>query len=227
MAKSTDITKVGSLDFHGFIFELEVSLFVTKNDASTAIASGLLLPAKTEAVSAAKTSFAGLFSTNRKLTTENKLMKFTVEDGTLTLESNNLIDAPTKLGFCLVGYIASKFLGLKAIRALSQSWGASFQQHDSGWLIFRFACDEDKQRILAEGPYFIYGRSLLLKNMPNCFVFKEDDNNLTPVWAILPLFPLECWHLNALGKIGSRLYPHYDGFTNDEDGTCFICPHLG
>ncbi|KAL0337747.1 UNVERIFIED_CONTAM: hypothetical protein Scaly_2049800 [Sesamum calycinum] len=41
--------------------------------------------------------------------------------------------------------------------------------------------------------------------MPDCFKFKEDDISLTPVWATLPSLPLECWHPNALGKIGSRL----------------------
>ncbi|KAL2224952.1 UNVERIFIED_CONTAM: hypothetical protein Sindi_2952000 [Sesamum indicum] len=64
---------------------------------------------------------------------------------------------------------------------------------------------EDRQRILADGPYFVYGRLLLLKHMPDCFEFKEDDISLTPVWATLPSLPLECWHPNALGKIGSRV----------------------
>ncbi|KAK4403207.1 hypothetical protein Sango_1061400 [Sesamum angolense] len=41
--------------------------------------------------------------------------------------------------------------------------------------------------------------------MPDCFEFKEDDISLTPIWAILPSLPLECWHPNTLGKIGSRL----------------------
>ncbi|KAL0364019.1 UNVERIFIED_CONTAM: hypothetical protein Sangu_0499500 [Sesamum angustifolium] len=54
-----------------------------------------------------KTSFAGLFSTNRKLTNDNKLAKFAVDDETLTLEPNNLIDIHTKLAFCLVGYITA------------------------------------------------------------------------------------------------------------------------
>ncbi|KAK4422034.1 hypothetical protein Salat_2154200 [Sesamum alatum] len=39
----------------------------------------------------------------------------------------------------------------------------------------------------------------------DCFEFKEDDISLTLVWAILPSLPLECWHPNVLGKIGSRL----------------------
>ncbi|KAL0352045.1 UNVERIFIED_CONTAM: hypothetical protein Scaly_1593200 [Sesamum calycinum] len=41
--------------------------------------------------------------------------------------------------------------------------------------------------------------------MPDCFEFKEDDISLTSVWATPPSLPLECWHPNALGKIGSRL----------------------
>ncbi|KAL0423068.1 UNVERIFIED_CONTAM: hypothetical protein Sradi_0841600 [Sesamum radiatum] len=72
-------------------------------------------------------------------------------------------------------------------------------------LFFRFARDEDRRRILAGGPYFVYGRPLLLKNMSGCFKFKEDDISLTPVWATLPSLPLEYWHPNALEKIGSRL----------------------
>ncbi|KAK4388549.1 hypothetical protein Sango_2461500 [Sesamum angolense] len=160
---------------------------------------------KTEANVSAKPSFAGLFSNNRKLTMENKFSKFHIEDGTITLESDDLTDVRAKRGFYIVGYIAGKFPGMQAIRVLSKTWGASFQQHDSGWLVFRFARDDDRQRILAGGPYFIYGRPLLLKPMPDCFEFKEDDISLTPVWATLPSLPLECWHPNALGKIGSRL----------------------
>ncbi|KAL0407931.1 UNVERIFIED_CONTAM: hypothetical protein Sradi_1727500 [Sesamum radiatum] len=131
---------------------------------------------KTAAAPAMKSSFAGLFSTNRRLSIENKLTKIDMDSNTLKLDTKDLTDVRDKLGHCLVGYIASKF-----------------------------ARDEDRQRILAGGPYFVYGRSLILKNMPDCFEFKEDDISVTPVWAILPSLPLEYWHPNALSKIGSRL----------------------
>ncbi|KAL0362185.1 UNVERIFIED_CONTAM: hypothetical protein Scaly_1173700 [Sesamum calycinum] len=136
---------------------------------------------KSDAIATKCSSFAGLFSNNQKLMTDNKLVKFDVGGKILKLKTNDLIDVRAKLGHRLVGYIAGKFPRLKAIRALSQSWGASFQLHDSGWLIFRFAKDEDRQHILAGGSYFIYGRPLLLKNMPGCFEFKKDDISLTPV----------------------------------------------
>ncbi|KAL0368274.1 UNVERIFIED_CONTAM: hypothetical protein Scaly_1046300 [Sesamum calycinum] len=165
------------------------------------------LPAKEDTIEAggmAKSTFVGLFSSNRKLIDENKLTKFAIELETLKLWADDLIDIRTKLGYCLVGYIAGKFLGLQAIRALSKSWGASFQQHGSGWLIFRFTRDDDMQRILANGLYFVYGHPLL-KTMPDCFEFKEDDISLTMVWATLLSLLLECWHPSPLGKIGSRL----------------------
>ncbi|KAK4428440.1 hypothetical protein Salat_1143600 [Sesamum alatum] len=153
----------------------------TEKAGQSAKTTGLPNTAQSSAMVASKptgttqTSFAGFFSSNRKLSSKNKLTKFVVEEGPLTLQSNDLVD------------------------------GASFHQHDSGWLVFRFARDKDRQRILAGGPYSVYGRPLLLKNMPDCFEFKDNDISVTPVWAILPSLPLECWHPNALGKIGSRL----------------------
>ncbi|KAK4416776.1 hypothetical protein Salat_2503100 [Sesamum alatum] len=211
VAAAKPTTQVGPSNFHQFISDMETPPPTAKhvhfvhaptNQTGT---TGLNKKAVPNAAGLPNTSFAGLFSSNRKLSSKNKLTKFVIEEGPLTLQSNDLVDVHAKLGHCLVGYIAGKFSGLKAIRTLAQSWGASFHQHDSGWLVFRFARDEDRQRILAGGPYFVYGRPLLLKNMPDCFEFKDDDISVTPVWAIFPSLPLECWHQNALGKIGSRL----------------------
>ncbi|KAL0337536.1 UNVERIFIED_CONTAM: hypothetical protein Scaly_2028700 [Sesamum calycinum] len=211
-----DNTKGTSTEFQAFISDLEASPPLLNplchasagHGCNTSDRQEEELPAnkgkETLATVSAKASFAGLFSTNRRLTMDNKLSKFQIDEGTITLESNDLTDVQSKLGFCIVGYVAGKFPGLQAIRTLSKSWGASFQRHDSGWLVFRFARDDDRQRILDGGPYFIYGRPLL-QSYADCFEFKEDDISLTPVWAILPSLPLECWHPNALGKIGSRL----------------------
>ncbi|KAL0295107.1 UNVERIFIED_CONTAM: hypothetical protein Sradi_6851900 [Sesamum radiatum] len=213
---SNNSTKVSSSKFQAFISNLEASPpFNPLNYVSAGHGSNTsgrqeakLLSgkgAKTRAIDTAKPSFAGLFRTNRKLTKDNKLSKFTIEDETITLESNDLTDVRAKLRFYLIGYIVDKFPSLQAIHVLSKSWGASFQQNDSGWLVFRFARDDDRQRILDEDPYFIYGRPLVLEAMPDCFEFKEDDINLTPVLAIFPSLPLKCWHPNTLGKIASRL----------------------
>ncbi|KAL2226157.1 UNVERIFIED_CONTAM: hypothetical protein Sindi_1974400 [Sesamum indicum] len=130
---NTNSGKVNPSGFSVFISDMEASpSFTTKNDAPNATASrsdDKQPTTDTTAVNTAKksVSFAGLFSNNRKLTDDNKLSKFAVDDGPLTLGLNDLLDVRSKLGFCLVGYIVGKFSGLKAIRALSQSWGSSFQ----------------------------------------------------------------------------------------------------
>ncbi|KAL0307067.1 UNVERIFIED_CONTAM: hypothetical protein Sradi_6124000 [Sesamum radiatum] len=103
------------------------------------------------------------------------LTKYAVEDGPLTLETNDLIEVRTKLGFCLVGYIAD----LLGQRIDKEFW--------------------------PEGRIFVMAGRSLLKTMPDCFEFKEDDISLTLVWATLPSLLLECWHPNALDKIGSWL----------------------
>ncbi|KAL2228656.1 UNVERIFIED_CONTAM: hypothetical protein Sindi_1845300 [Sesamum indicum] len=92
-AKPTVITKVGSLDFHGFVFDLEASPFAAKNNTNTTLTSNIPDPRlegalpdnidKTEVAGVKKTYFAGLFSNNPKLTDDNRLTKFAVEDETL------------------------------------------------------------------------------------------------------------------------------------------------
>ncbi|KAL0345474.1 UNVERIFIED_CONTAM: hypothetical protein Sradi_4378700 [Sesamum radiatum] len=145
------VAKVGPLNFHDFINDLETSPIAAKKDVTTVLTCPRLeeaLPAnvdKIETSDAKKNTFAGLFSNNRKLFEDNKLKKFLVEDD--KLETDNLIDIQSQLGFCIVGYVAGKFLGLKVSRALSQSWGSLLQQHNSGWFVFRFVRDEDRQWI--------------------------------------------------------------------------------
>ncbi|KAL2227675.1 UNVERIFIED_CONTAM: hypothetical protein Sindi_2126200 [Sesamum indicum] len=124
---NTNSGKVNPSSFSVFISGMEDSpSFITKNDAPNATAfqpDDKQPTIDTTAVNAGKktVSFAGLFSSNRKLTDDSKLSMFAVDDGPLTLGLNDLLDVRSKLGFCLVGYIAGKFPRLKAIRALSQS----------------------------------------------------------------------------------------------------------
>ncbi|KAK4432869.1 hypothetical protein Salat_1049100 [Sesamum alatum] len=116
IAETSNI-KVSSLEFHAFISDLETTPSHSVKDNSDTRPT-LALPATatvTQAEGIAKTSFAGLFSNNRKLTEDNKLMKFSVNEGPLKLDFDDLIDVQAKLGHCLVGYIAGKFPGLRVI----------------------------------------------------------------------------------------------------------------
>ncbi|KAG5226797.1 DUF4283 domain-containing protein [Salix suchowensis] len=110
--------------------------------------------------------------------------------------------------FCIVGYVAGKFPGFKALNhIIVHSWKckASLTIHESGWLVYRFLHEEDKIAVLSGGPYLVYGRPLILKSMPEFFDFSTADMSTVPVWIKLPNLPLQCWSPVCLSKIGSVL----------------------
>jgi len=77
--------------------------------------------------------------------------------------------------------------------------------HRSGWIVFKFQTEEDRMKVLNGGPYFAYGRNLMLKVMPRCFRFGDEEVTKFPVWIQLPDLPLDCWNVRALSKITSRI----------------------
>lgn len=77
--------------------------------------------------------------------------------------------------------------------------------HYNGWVIFQFENNEDMDNVLAGGPYFIFGRSLLLRSIPENFCFQDEDYRVVPVWVQLQSLPLQCWNSRAISQIASRL----------------------
>lgn len=110
-------------------------------------------------------------------------------------------------GFCLVGCFAGRFPGLKAIQNLVDSWKVkcSVLPHYSGWVIFQFENEQEMDRVLLEGPYFVFGRSLLLRSMPENFCFEDEDFSIVPVWIQLHNLPLQCWTNKAISRLASRV----------------------
>jgi len=123
------------------------------------------------------------------------------------IEPQELDDTQAAWGSCLVGYFAGRFPGKIALLKLCNSWNVKFNYyaHSSGWLIFRFENEVDRDRVMAEGPYFVFGRPLMLKIMPSCFEFDDKDVSLMPVWINLPGLPLDCWNSVILSKICSKI----------------------
>jgi hypothetical protein len=77
--------------------------------------------------------------------------------------------------------------------------------HESGWLVYRFKNVDDKLVVLANGPYLIYGRPLIIKAMPEYFDFGTDKMSCVPVWVKFPNLPLKYWSPRCLSKIASKL----------------------
>ena len=75
--------------------------------------------------------------------------------------------------------------------------------HDSGWLIFKFTSELDMYEVLSGGPYYVFGRLLILKIMPEYFDFDTTDMIRMPIWVRFPNLPLQCWSPLCLSKLAS------------------------
>ncbi|KAL9384427.1 hypothetical protein Peur_021437 [Populus x canadensis] len=124
------------------------------------------------------------------------------------LNEVDLGEAMPMLRYCLIGYVAGKYPGYASLlQFISKHWphAARFTMHDSGWLIFAFTSELAMLETLSAGPYFVFGRPLILKIMPEFFDFQANDMTKLPTWVKLPNLPLRCWTPLCLSKIGSMI----------------------
>nr|TKS10930.1 hypothetical protein D5086_0000078350 [Populus alba] len=108
--------------------------------------------------------------------------------------------------FSLIGFIAGKFPGYTSISTFANtSWKCTvnFSMHDSGWLIFTFDSEPDMLEVLNGGPYYVHGRPMISKIMPEFFDFDTSDMFRMPVWIRFPNLPLKCWSPICLSKLAS------------------------
>lgn len=119
------------------------------------------------------------------------------EEQILTLEDS--------WGICLIGFILGRFPGLKAFNEVRSSWGVSskYQFHESGWMMFKFETEEDREQVLLNGPYSTFGIPWMLKKMPLFFQFQEECFTSVPTWIKLPRLPLQLFGEEALSVLAS------------------------
>lgn len=98
-------------------------------------------------------------------------------DSILVVEEEDIDKIEDFWGQCLLGCFAGRFPGLKAVRSLVDKWMTDCEilPHQSRWVIFKFQNRNELEKVLAGGPYFIYGRTLLLHSIPENFCFQEEE----------------------------------------------------
>lgn len=111
---------------------------------------------------------------------------------TLDLEDEDVDKVKDLWGFCLLGCFAGCFPGLKAIHNLVDSWKTkcTVLPHFNGWVVFQFESLEEMERVLAKGPYFVFGCTLLVRSIPENLCFRDEDYSVVPVWVQLQSIPL-------------------------------------
>ncbi|KAL5169644.1 Transposon TX1 uncharacterized protein [Glycine soja] len=99
-------------------------------------------------------------------------------DDEVLLEEIDLQPLEEAWGHSLIGYVAGRFPGKKALLDCCQKWGVKFSYlaHKSGWLV-----------------------------MLTFFDFGNEELSKIPVWVKLRNLPLELWNPQALGKILSKI----------------------
>lgn len=119
--------------------------------------------------------FSDLFKDNRKPDEASKCSYIPSNDsGSIEIPKSD-VRTFTKSGASAFSDVSLdvRFPGLKAIQALVDSWKVkcSILAHYNGWILFQFEQEKDLNKVLAEGPYFVFGRGLLLRTPPENFCF--------------------------------------------------------
>ncbi|CAH9093069.1 unnamed protein product [Cuscuta europaea] len=110
-------------------------------------------------------------------------------------------------GHCLVGHFTGKFPGLKAVHDLKASWGVKcfVRSHNKGWIIFKFQDGEDRSKVLHGGPYTVFGKLLMLKELSEDFTFEDEEFLKIPIWIKFPKLPMCLWNDEAMSEVASRV----------------------
>lgn len=152
------------------------------------------------------TPWLNLFHKNRGISSGLKLEKKEVGD-VVKISKEQLLETNDAWGICLIGYALGRFPGYKAVDALRNFWKVPclYFVHSSGWTVFKFQQEEDRQKVLDNGPYASSGQPWVLKHMPPLFRFDDDKLSKVPTWVQLPKLPLEMWSGEVLSMITSSL----------------------
>ncbi|CAI8595563.1 unnamed protein product [Vicia faba] len=77
--------------------------------------------------------------------------------------------------------------------------------NDTSYFIARFKNNEDQEKVMEQGPYFIYGKPLFLKYWSPDFEIKEDILRVLPLWITLPNLPMHLWGKKSISNIASTI----------------------
>jgi len=149
-----------------------------------------------------------LFSSNKSTNPCTKLQNFSLNhlSKTCAISPEDIQPRFDIWNLCAVGYVSGKNPGFKALqRIIATNWKceATLTIHETGWLIYHFKSEEDKLAVLRGGPYLVYGRPLVLRQMTRFFDFSSAEMSRVPVWVKFPSLPLCCWSPVCLSKIAS------------------------
>ena len=101
-----------------------------------------------------------------------------------------------------VGYQPSHYLLVDMMRA----WGVKARYRvEEGWMIFQFDNEQDQEKVLRGGPYFIHGKPMIMKHVHDRFAFNRRDVATIPLWVRIFGLAKTFWTPEVLGRIASHV----------------------
>lgn len=73
------------------------------------------------------------------------------------------------------------------------------------FLSFNFACEEDLEKEIELGPWFLKRKEMVLKRQHKGFKPKMEKINLDPTCISLPNLPPEYWHMRMIARIANSI----------------------
>ena len=120
-----------------------------------------------------------------------------------TTEAVPTVDA---WGYALLGQFVGNLPGHFPITTMMKSWGVkSTYRLEEGWLIFQFESEQDQSKVLQGGPYFIFGRPMIIKLVPDKFAFNRKDVATIPLWVRLQGLSKTYWTQDVIARIASHI----------------------
>ncbi|KAI5382050.1 hypothetical protein KIW84_UN0211 [Lathyrus oleraceus] len=110
----------------------------------------------------------------------------------------------------IILFALGESLSMNAVKKfMEKNWNSvslpELYYNEEGYFIVRFRNQEDREHVLAQGPYFIYGKPLYLRQWSSDFEMKEDILRVMPLWVTFPQLPLHLWGEKCLAKIASSI----------------------
>lgn len=159
--------------------------------------------------SSSKSSFASVSRPNStpSLGLKLKFIENNDIDGKVRFQVKDCLNLEEQWGYALIGYVGGRFPGIKALREEAAKWKVKVKihLHPSEWIIFKFLSESDRTNVVNGGPYRIYNRPLLIRDMPKEFTFGDDLLFKVPIWIQFPNLPIDYWTDEGLSKIGSMI----------------------
>ncbi|XP_019248431.1 PREDICTED: uncharacterized protein LOC109227690 [Nicotiana attenuata] len=128
------------------------------------------------------------------------------------LQENKLVAKEENLKWtrAVILYVVGNTSSIGAIKRFITNQWANVQKpkvlfHNDGYFIILLSTNEEKERVMMNGPYTINSRPVMMRQWSESFDFNEEVLRTIPLWIKFPNLPLNLWSNQALSKIGSGL----------------------